>query len=152
MKTLLLILSLLFWLPSSLDAQALNRFRWKSRLVLCFTPEPSDPLFQRQVKLLYDEIEAMQERDVIFIFVTPEGNHENTGRFSSEADAKKLYEQFSVAQYQFELILIGYDGYEKYRARNRVTPPIVLANMIDEMPMRKRELLQGYGTKSTSGG
>ncbi len=144
----LLLLCLTFTMTT---AQSLNNYLWKSRLVLLFTPEPADPLFERQVRLLYGQRDAFEERDVLFIFIAPDGKHENTGRFLQEADARKYYEKFGVAQYQFELILVGLDGTEKFRARNRITPPSVLLHLIDEMPMRKRELLQGYGNRSNVG-
>ena len=147
MKTLLLSLSLLF-LTTGLQAQELNSFRWKSRLVLAFTPSPEDPNFEKQMRLLYEETEAFKERNVTFIMITPDGKYENTGRFLKEADARKYYEHFSVAQYQFELILVGLDGYEKFRAANRVTPPSVLLDLIDGMPMRQRERIQGYNNRS----
>lgn len=150
MKTLLLSFILLFVIPTSMEAQSLNEYRWKSRLVLLFTPSPSDPLFERQVKLLYEQTEALEDRNVVFLFITPDGKFENTGRFLQEADARKLYEKFNAEKYQFEMVLVGLDGYEKYRATNRITPPSVLLNLIDDMPMRQRELLQGYGTKSTN--
>ena len=150
MKVLTLTLLLSLALPALLPAQSLNSFRWKSRLVLCFTPDASDPIFERQVRLLYDEVDELQERDVTFIFIAPDGKHENSGRFLREANARKFYERFGVAQYQFELVLVGYDGYEKYRAINRVTPPSVLLELIDEMPMRRRRRVKGFSNRSTS--
>jgi hypothetical protein len=149
MKALLLTILLFFTLPVFMDAQSLNEYRWKSRLVLLFTPSPSDPMFERQVKLLYEQTEALEERNLVFMFITPDGKFENTGRFLAEADARKLYQKFNAERYHFEMILVGLDGYEKFRAINRITPPSVLFSLIDGMPMRQRELLQGYGTKST---
>lgn len=151
MKPIVFSLVLLFSVSATAVAQSLNNYLWKSRLVLLFTPEPDDPMFERQVKLLLTQTEAFEERDVIFMFITPDGKFENTGRFLAEADARKFYDKFSVAQYQLELVLVGLDGTEKFRAKNRITPPSVLLELIDGMPMRKRELLQGYGNRSKVG-
>jgi len=152
MKTLIIFLSLIFVLPNFTEAQSLNQYRWKSRLILLFTPSPSDPLFERQVKLLYEQMDAFTERNMIFMMITPDGKFENTGRFLKEATAHKFYQDFGVERYQFEMIMVGLDGYEKFRSINRITPTSVLLNLIDGMPMRKRELMQGYTTKSTSNG
>lgn len=132
--------------------QSLNNYLWKSRLVLLFTPAPDDPMFERQVRLLQEQVDALEERNVVFIFITPDGKFENTGRFLAEADARKFYDKFGAAQYHFEMILVGLDGTEKFRAKNRITPPSVLLELIDGMPMRRRELLQGYGNQSKIGG
>lgn len=148
---MLLTLAFFLTLPALLPAQSLNQYRWKSRLVLCFAPEPTDPLFEQQVRLLYDEVDAFRERDTRFIFITPDGKHENSGRFLREADARKYYERFDVRQYQFEMVLVGYDGYEKFRAQNQVTPPLILLNLIDGMPLRRAELMQGRSNKSMIG-
>lgn len=150
MKTLLITFALLFTFPSFMEAQSLNQYRWKSRLVLLFTPSPDDPMFEQQVKLLYKQTDELEERNLVFLFITPNGKFENTGRFLKEAAARKLYEKFGAEQYQFEMVLVGLDGYEKFRAVNRITPASVLIELIDGMPMRRRELLQGYSTKSTA--
>ncbi len=46
------------------------------------------------------------------------------------------------------MILVGLDGTEKFRAKNTVTPVSVLLTLIDDMPMRRREIIQGYGNDS----
>ncbi len=148
MKALLLIIAFFFLVPTPARAQFLNEYQWKSRLVLVFTPSPSDPLFVRQMKLLQEAQEDFEERNVVFIMITPEGNHENTGLFLDQEASKQYYDYFGVAKYQLELILVGLDSNEKLRAQNRVTVPSVLLNTIDSMPMRQRQILRGKGRKS----
>lgn len=151
MKPLLLSLVILFGMSGLATSQSLNEFEWKSRLVILFTPEPGDPLFSEQVRLLYTQNDEFLERDVKFLFITPDGNHENTGRFLDESLSRQYYEKFAPKRYEFTLVLIGLDGNEKFRATNRLTPPSILTNMIDGMPMRQRELLEGRGNKSLIG-
>ena len=43
---------------------------------------------------------------------------------------------------------MGLDGEEKFRARNAVTPVSVILELIDGMPMRQQEVIQGYGNES----
>ena len=148
MKPFLMMLALWFAASTLATAQSLNQFQWKSRLVLLFTPDPGDPMFEEQARLLRTQNEAFQERDAVFMFITPEGKFENTGIFLDESMSRQYYERFSPNQYEFTMILVGYDGEEKYRAANRLTPPSVLINLIDNMPMRRRELLQGDGNES----
>ena len=148
MKAFLFTVALLFAFSASGEAQFLNRFQWKSRLVILFTPSPSDPLFERQVGLLRSQTDAFEERNVVFMFVTPDGDHENTTIFLDQTAARQLYDHFNPYAYQFEMVLVGLDGNEKFRSANRVTAPSVLLEMIDAMPMRRREILRGYGNKS----
>lgn len=148
MKALILFAALFFFVPADADAQFLNEFRWKSRLVLVFTPSPSDPLFVRQMQLLQEAKKDFEDRNVVFMMITPDGTHENTGLFLDEAASRQYYEYFGVAQYQMEMILVGLDGTEKLRAKNKVTAPSVLLQAIDGMPMRQRQLLQGETNKS----
>ncbi len=82
----------------------------------------------------------------------PGGEQENTGIFLDESASTYYYDRFSVEPYQLELILVGLDGHEKFRARNSVTPASVLIELIDSMPMRQREIRQGYDTKSQING
>lgn len=152
MKALLLFAALFFAMPTDLDAQFLNEYRWKSRLIVVFTPAPDDPVFVRQMRLLQERREDFEERNVVFLMITPEGKHENTGLFLDEAASRRYYEYFGAAQYQLEMVLVGLDGTEKLRTKNRVTAPSIFLEAIDGMPMRQRELLQGNTNKSQIGG
>lgn len=147
MKTIYIVLALMMF-PLVSSGQFLNDYQWKSRLVLLFTPEPTDPLYERQMALLYRQQEAFEERNVVFISITPEGKHENSGVFLDEAMSRKYYDHFGVYQYQFEMILVGLDSHEKFRAKNTITPPSILLNLIDEMPMRRLEIRRGLSNKS----
>jgi len=150
MKALLLSFALLFCFPFAVEAQSLNTYRWKSRLVLLFTPTPDDPMFERQIRLLHGQNDEFEERNVVFMFITPDGKFENTGRFLKQADAQKMYSKFGAEQFQLEMVLVGLDGHEKFRAKNRITPPSVLLNLIDQMPMRAAEI-RGKGNRSRVG-
>lgn len=148
MKALILIATFLFGLPTALNAQFLNEYRWKSRLVIVFTPSPEDPTFVRQMQLLQERREDFEDRNVVFLMLYPAGQHENTGLFLDEAASRRYYDYFGVAQDQVEILLVGLDGTEKLRVQNRVTDPSVLLGAIDGMPMRQRELRQGKTNRS----
>ncbi len=151
MKTLLLVVTILFGNLLTLNAQSLNEFQWKARPIILFTPDQNDPLFEEQLRLLYTQHDAFQERNVIFILAAPEGSYENTGRFVDEATSQGYYERFNPQQFEFTMVLVGLDGHEKFRAANRLVPASVLLEMIDDMPMRRQETMRGSNNKSQNG-
>ena len=138
--------------PLAATAQSINDYQWRARLILVFTPDISDPLFIEQYWLLQKASEELDERMVKILLITPDGKQENTGIFLQESASEYYYDRFSVEPYQLELILVGLDGHEKFRAENAVTPPSVLLELIDSMPMRQREIRQGYDNKSQING
>jgi hypothetical protein len=141
-----------FALPFLMPAQSLNQYQWKARPLLVFTPGPDDPLFVEQMQLLGAAKEELDERQITIILITPEGEHENTGLFTEQSKSEFFYDYFSVQPYQLETILVGLDGTEKYRVRNAVTPVSVWMDLVDSMPMRQRQIRQGYGNKSQING
>ncbi len=145
---LLLPLALLLMLPLSAAAQSLDDYRWQTRLLFVFTPSIGDPLFVEQYNLLKEASGELQERRLQIMLVTPDGAQANTGIFLTESNSDYYYDYFSVEPFQLEVVLVGLDGTEKFRAKNAVTPVSVLLNLIDGMPMRQRELIQGYGNDS----
>jgi len=100
------------------------------------------------MKLFQESREEFEERNVVFIMVTPEGKHENTDLFLDQEASKQYYDYFGVEAFQLEVILIGLDSGEKLRAINRITAPSVILTAIDQMPMRRREILRGKRNKS----
>lgn len=143
---LILLCSLLFFMDAT--AQDLNTFRWKNRVLLLFTPDDENPVFQRQIGMLREETEEMEDRQLITIFVAPDGDLENTQQFTKAELSEYYYEFFGVDDRLFTLILVGLDGSEKYRSIGRAIAPGLLYNIIDEMPMRRAQLRRrekGYG-------
>ena len=145
---LLLTCLLALSLPQLLSAQSLDSYRWQARIVLIFTPSINDPLFTEQYGLLRAAAEELDERLIKIMLVAPDGDYENSGIFVQESSAEYYYDYFSVQPSLMELVLVGLDGTEKFRARNSITPASVLLELIDSMPLRQRELLEGTGNKS----
>lgn len=143
--TALLILAVL---PMFATAQSLDAYRWRARPIFIFTPAEDDPLFAEQYALLQEAADELNERRVEILLVTIDGDLENSGLFLDKGATEFYYDYFSAKRYQMELVLVGLDGNEKYRAENAVTPVSVLLEMIDAMPMRQREIRRGRGNKS----
>lgn len=129
-------------------AQDLNTFRWKNRVLLLFTPDDGNPVFQRQVGMLRKQTEEMEDRQLITLFIAPDGHLENTRQFTQAELSAYYYSHFGVDDRLFTLILVGLDGTEKYRSIGRAIAPGILYDIIDEMPMRRAQLRRrdkGYG-------
>ncbi|MEM9260502.1 MAG: DUF4174 domain-containing protein, partial [Bacteroidota bacterium] len=88
---------------------------------------------------------AFEERNVVFLRITPEGKSENSEVFMDKATATQYYEHFKPQPGQFELILVGLDGTEKLRRKNTITPPKLITDLIDTMPMRQQEMRRKGG-------
>lgn len=155
MKKLLPILLFTILLPSMIQAQTLNEFQWQNRVLILFTPEPDNHLFQEQYVLLEQVTNELLDRQVKVIFVESTGSLENTGLFANKSRTQYYYNLFNVEHFQFEMLLIGLDGNVKLRARNKVTGPEKIFELIDAMPMRRRELMsksQPTGSENTRAG
>ncbi len=139
-------------MSGSLTAQDLNSFRWKNRLLLLFTPDENNPVFQRQVGMLQKQTAAMEDRQLLAMFIAPDGDLENTQQFTKAELSEYYYEHFGVDERLFTLILVGLDGTEKYRSVGRAIAPGLIFDRIDSMPMRQAELRRrkkGYGGDGT---
>jgi hypothetical protein len=96
--------------------------RWEARPILVFAAE-EDPRLAEQIALLEAAEAELLARDNVVIIDTEPG---------SPLRARFLPADFTV-------ILIGKDGGEKLR-RHRVVVPDELNELIDTMPMRRREM------------
>jgi hypothetical protein len=105
-------------------ADGLDRYRWKSRLVVILDGKPGEGLEKRQRALLVPEAE-LRERDVV---VLP----------GSASERRALGKALGVPEGRFETVLVGKDG----DVKGRWTEPVpweTLRKLIDAMPMRRRE-------------
>lgn len=117
------------------------------RPLLVFAPAMNDPHLLQQFKQLKPQAADLKRRDVLYVPIVPEGHNQpipasnlHTASLSEdELAAVRLH--FKVEPEEFLVILIGKDGGEKLNSR---TPVAVeqLKELIDSMPMRKREMKQ----------
>ena len=103
----------------------LTNFEWTHRPIVVFANSPYDANFILQIRLLENNIKALQERDVLVLIDTDPAR--NTGL------RQKLRPR------GFALLLIGKDGQVKLR---KPFPWNVreLSRVIDKMPMRRQEM------------
>ncbi len=119
-----LVLSLLLSLQ---PAPPLERYRWKQRVMLVFTPAETAKAFSDQKAIIRQNETGFRERELVVLDLLP-------GRKNTDA----LRRQFDVKPQEFTVILIGKDGGEKLRRPAPVAAK-ELFDRIDSMPMRQRE-------------
>ena len=107
-------------------ADPLAVHRWEARPILIFAHDAADPRLTAQLARFAAASEDLAERDNIVIVDTTPGS--------------TLRKRF--APDDFTVVLVGLDGGEKFRASD-VVEAEVLAELIDAMPMRRRELESG---------
>ena len=102
----------------------LERYRDHHRVLLVFAPAAEDKNYLEQKRLLEDAKDGLLERDLVTSFVTNSSD--------------PLRADYGVSE-DFTVVLIGKDGTEKERFSEPVEPTL-LFNLIDQMPMRRREM------------
>lgn len=131
MKTTLITMALALTFTRSAIAETLDEYLWEKRPLIVFANTPNDLRFQRQMKLLEDDKEQLDERDVIVIVDTDANADETT-------DLRK-----KLRPRDFQLVLIGKDGQVKLR-KPRPWTVRELSRVIDKMPLRQQELRQRW--------
>ncbi len=123
----------------AVDADRLMRDRaWEKRVLLIFAPNQRHAVYRQQVA----EIEAvgagLRERDMTVIETLADGSVAIDGQ-ARESPAASFYRRFAVDTDEFRAILVGKDGTVKLDRDDPVTSED-LFDLIDSMPMRRREL------------
>ncbi len=122
-----------------------------SRPVLVFAETDADERFLQQVRWFAAGAHDASERQVVFLPVVRRrdarswGVDLSVGHLGPE-EMTAARERFHVAPSEFAVILVGKDGGEKYRSRVPVTIEKLDA-LIDAMPMRQQEVLDGHHPK-----
>ena len=122
----------------NLSAQDLKQHQWNNRVLIIYTEEHHNELFQDQLKVLKGKEEALAERKFILYQINKEEyrsiNYVNNKETKGESTLNKLIQNKS-----FEILLIGLDGGVKLRKNNILTIE-ELSNIVDAMPMRRSEM------------
>lgn len=113
--------------PMYLTLDKLAAYRDEKRLLLVFAPSAEDEKYMEQKRGLEAHQAELQDRDISVFYLLP-------------SDAALLHKRFSVSERSFTVVLIGKDGTEKKRY-DRPVQPDDLFSTIDQMPMRRREML-----------
>lgn len=126
-------------LSAAARADPLDRYLWQNRVLIVFAPSFEDPRLIDQRELNVHAIEGLRDRDMV-IFAVVGNARINPELGSAPLDsAQALRQRFGVAQNRFAIVLVGKDGGEKYRSSRPVEPALIF-DLVDGMPMRRREL------------
>ena len=128
--TFLLIATTAICMLGSLHAEPLAQYLWKRRVVLSFSAAESTP---ERISLL-KQIEQYQcefdDRQMVHIDL-----------LAGSSDHLLLSRQLSLADMDFNLVLLGKDGDVKLLTSQPSLEKLL--TLIDTMPMRQRELRMG---------
>ncbi len=94
------------------------------RHLLILKNEANQHLAERQMNLLEKAVQGIKERDI---------------KITVADRQDRLYKKYIADTSGFTVLLIGKDGFEKYRTNKLLTVNELFA-IIDAMPMRKREM------------
>lgn len=120
----------------------LDGFLGKNRPLLMFAGSRSDASLDRQVDILRERRPDLRDRDMVVVQIA---GTEEPRMAIGYADIprganRELRKRFDVTKRRgLTVILIGKDGTEKARWKQRVDPNVIF-DIIDQMPMRQREM------------
>lgn len=132
-------------LGSTIFAQGIDRYQWKQRLLLLFTPDMTHSEFERQLYWLGDYSEEMADRQLLVLRITPEETYQADGTLFNQARTEWFYHYYDADPRNFTAILVGLDGQEKYRSIGLAITPQELFTLIDQMPMRQTQIRRRRG-------
>ena len=129
---LLLIVSLNFQL---MNAQGLDNFTWKNRLIMVFTNSVNNPKYIEQIDQLNSEHEKFNDLKLSLFKILPK---KYAVGFDSSWKTSVLHQR-KITKDNFEIQLIGLDGSVKLSS-SKVVPFTEIEKLINSMPMRQSEL------------
>jgi len=120
------------------DRALADPYQWSYRPVFVFAPSAGHPDLERQKAFNRASEAPYRERDIVVVSVVGARVAAALGP-APGASAADLRRRFGVARDDFSIILVGKDGGVKLRSDSPVSPER-LAEVIDAMPMRQREM------------
>jgi len=117
----------------------LERYQWKNRLLVIFSPSPEDPAYQALSQELDRNPGGVRERDLLVFQVMEQSPSSLGTQEIGTAAAQELRQRFSLPRRAFAVVLIGKDGIVKLKREGPAALTDIFA-LIDSMPMRQREM------------
>lgn len=122
----------------------LDDYRDRSRVLILFVAQADDD-YREQKQALDAHRDGLKERDLVQVEVLEQGRSRVEGRFLARAEATAIRRRFQVEEGSYALILLGKDGTEKARWYTAI-PASAVFEVVDSMPMRRREMRERAGT------
>lgn len=134
------LVSLFFF--GSVRAQEVDipgQYQWKNRILIVFAKSEKSANYQKQLQKFEKQREALIERDMIIFSVFDKKIITPEKEISSAASAEHLRQQYNISGSGLSVVLVGKDGGEKLTQHDFI-PTEKLFELIDQMPMRRREM------------
>jgi hypothetical protein len=125
--------------PRAIDF-TLRDYRWKNRVLLLFTPSREEKMYEGFRRVWDARGDEVSDRDLLLVEVVEEGESRVGNNLLTESSAANLQKEFQEALGATVFILIGKDGTQKLRKASVQLDG--LFELIDAMPMRRREMEQ----------
>lgn len=118
---------------------SLDDYRWKNRLLVVSSPAPDDPNLARQLQQVDATDSEFAERDLVLIRLATDGTSLAGTRKLDPAQVEEMRIALGIDAGSFAVLLIGKDGTVKL-SKNTFVPMDDIYALIDQMPMRQREM------------
>ena len=116
------------------------------RTIYIFTSgQDQDHIYDSVILDLKEHRKEITERDLVVYTDLPGGDEIMNGKTLPADDATELRKQYKVTEGKFTLILVGKDNTEKLRWANELHSLQKVFDLIDTMPMRRREMREQSG-------
>ncbi len=142
---------MVFVLAQNVWGADLSAYRWKHRLLLIFAPNGTDPRLVAFEERTDARKEDMQDRDLLTFRILETGSSGRPDMPMTSDDVEALRRRYNAAPGRFTVILIGKDGGVKLVQEERVSLQAIF-DLIDTMPMRRREMRQKDAARNTISG
>jgi hypothetical protein len=128
-------------LVSPLLGSELTSYRWKNRLLLIFSPNPSDIRYVGFHRDITREVAELEDRDLVVFRVFENGASFSADQPLTVEGAEMLRSRFEIEKGGLVVILIGKDGGVKMMRKD--APELQdIFERIDRMPMRRQEMME----------
>jgi len=117
----------------------LEEYKWKSRLLVVFSPSEDYAGYRDLEKQLRDQEPEIVDRDLLVFHILESGESRLENSSVDQQSVAQLRDHFSAKPGEFTVVLIGKDGGEKLRRGTDVDIAEIFS-LIDSMPMRQREM------------
>ncbi len=118
---------------------SLGDYQWENRLLVVSSPAPDEPNFARQVQQVAATSREFGERDLVLIRLATDGTSLAGKRKLDPTQVEEIRAALGIDAGAFAVLLVGKDGTVKL-SQNTIVPMDEIYALIDEMPMRQREI------------
>ncbi|WP_339715638.1 DUF4174 domain-containing protein [uncultured Kriegella sp.] len=124
----------------TLNAQELQDYKWKNRLLLLFDQSNETPALISQWHQFTNLKTECSERDLKLLIITNNSVFlDNTTKADAALDTQSIRARFGISEHFKGIVLVGKDGGKKLQEKFEVNPLMVF-ELIDGMPMRRAEM------------